>query len=363
MAVRHGEWRGDGRTYGPLPDKGFGADDIRLVYHTTESRTIPGYNSMAFAPHWSADVARLKWVQHSEVTRRVGTMLGYSVTGINANEISVQVEIIAYSDKALAAKHGGLWVGDFTDKHYEFLAELPVILRKEMNMSLTEAYGPSKDFASFLYGKHDANEMSHKEWYAAGGILTGHGAGPHQKHWDTGALDLHRIIDMSLGGTLTTTPMADWRKLYNQAERIPPNSIVEMVQHFLTHSALDSLGPNAKVKRYYFKKIDGKRDAATHEALQAWKRDLWGNPNAGIKLGEISWNELNRQLYLVHVQEPAAPVTPTDCSAVEGELATAQAQLATAQTQLANANKALLGCNSKVTTLEGKITGAQRELA
>lgn len=347
--VRYGTFRGDGTTYGTLPDKGFGVKDIRLVLHTTETEGMPGYNGGAFAPHWTCDIANFRWYQHAETDRRTGTMLGYSATGINSNEIAVQVEIICYSSKSIAAQSSKrLWVGDFTDKHYRFLADFVAMIRKEMGMALTEAYGPAKDFASFLYGKHDQNEMSHSQWYSSGGILTGHGAGPHQKHWDTGVLDLHRILKMSLGGNLTTTPMADWRRLFNQAEAQTFNSVVESVQYFLTYSSLDGTGPDAQLKRYYFGKVDGFRNAKTYAALKAWKVDMYGNPDAKAVFGSKAWNELNRQLYMAHVQ--SAPAGAPDCSAVQAELDEADSlidslefQMGVQATQI-NQAKTALGC-------------------
>jgi len=141
------------------------------------------------------------------------------------------------------------------------------------------------------------------------------------------------------GSMLTTTPREEWYKLYNQANPLVENSVVSEVQDFLKHAAL---GPDGKLKRYYGFTTDGKRGAVTDAALRNWKIDRWGNPDAGTKIGSKAWNEINRQLFMVHVQEDVAPVNPVDCSAVIAKLATSEA---------------------KVAELEAKIAGAQRELA
>jgi hypothetical protein len=203
------QWAGDagpaqdGQGWGPLPDTARGATEsqIRLVFHTTETKNMPGYSAGRFAPHTTYDARQRTWTQHGEHHRRVGTMLGMSRTGVLGNEISVQTEIIAYSDKAIADRVGGLWVGDFDAGHYADLAEYVTWCRGNLfqgHLPLVTAYGPAKDFASFTFGVDDITEMSDRAWLEAGGILTAHGAAPQQSHWDTGELDLHRIVDESL---------------------------------------------------------------------------------------------------------------------------------------------------------------------
>lgn len=198
----------DGRGWGPLPDTARGAkvEQIRLVGHTTEGQHLPAY-PIGEHPHLTylptfAPVSR--WVQHLDFDRRAGTLVGSKTTGVIGNEIAVQFEIAAYSDKTVADERGHLWVGDFTDEHYADLAAFVAWARGNLfvpHLKLVDAYGPSKDFTSFIFGLGDAHEMSKAQWLAAGGILTGHGAGPGQAHWDTGMLDLHRIVRESLGQT------------------------------------------------------------------------------------------------------------------------------------------------------------------
>jgi hypothetical protein len=218
--------KGDGSGWGPLPDlaRGASVDQIRLVFHTTETTGMPGYAGGRYAPHTSYDPVRREWTQHGEHHRRVGTLLGKSRTGVLGNEFSVQTEIICYSDKGLAAKVGGLWVGDFKDEHYADLADYVLWCRQNLfvpHLPLATAYGPADDFDSFSFGVDDEHEMGKLEWLASGGILTAHGAAPGQAHWDTGELDLHRIILESLllsdSDPVPTRPSSD---LLRQAESL-----------------------------------------------------------------------------------------------------------------------------------------------
>jgi len=192
---------GDGNGWGPLPDRGATQSQIRLVFHTTETSARPGYSGGKFAPHTTYDPKTRSWFQHGRFDRRMGTLLGRSRTGVLGNEFSVQTEIICYSDRKIADQSPGrIWVGDLTDDHYGDLARYVAWCRVNLGIPLVRAYGPSRDFETFIYGRGESTEMSKPEWLKAGGILTGHGAGPGQLHWDTGVLDLHRIIDESMPG-------------------------------------------------------------------------------------------------------------------------------------------------------------------
>ena len=197
------EWVGnagaasDGNGWGPLPDFGRGAtgwEQVRDVLHTTETNHLPGYNGGRFAPHFTYFAARRRWFQHGHTDRRMGTLLGRSRTGVIGNEISMQLEIVCYSDVTLAGQRGGLWVGNFTDDHYADLADWVRWTRDTIGIAADRAYGPSNDFRSFKWGKNVATRMTASEWLEFGGGVTGHGAVPGNDHWDTGELDLHRIV-------------------------------------------------------------------------------------------------------------------------------------------------------------------------
>jgi hypothetical protein len=187
-------WAGDGVTYGPLPDSGWGREDVRVVLHTTETGGMPGYNNGANAPHLTYAPESGIWTQHADLDKRVGTDKSYG------NPMSIAVELIAYSDGQLADRRGHLWVGDFTDEHYRDLAAFLVWLQTGPWPELRThelVYGPSVDFPTFLYGSGASTRLSKSEWEQLGGGLTGHGASPSgSTHWDTGELDLWKLSEL-----------------------------------------------------------------------------------------------------------------------------------------------------------------------
>lgn len=166
-------------TYGPLEQP------TALVLHTTETSGSPGYRSGAVAPHFEYHARERSWRQMANPELRVGTMKGSSATGIKANEKAIQVEIVARS----SAVGSGLWVGDFTDAHYDDLAEFVAWAR---NVGLcTNDVTPTPP-GGWRYGAGSGLRLSVKDWYLFTG-LTCHGAVPGQSHWDTGVLNLERI--------------------------------------------------------------------------------------------------------------------------------------------------------------------------
>ena len=208
--ARYGEWRGNwsagsrggpAKTYGSLPDRGMTV--VAFVGHTTETRGMPSFSiklrsgvivKNATMPHFVYDPRSRLVTQHAELNRRVGTLKGSSSTGVYANEKSIQLEILAYSSRTEARKVGGLWVGDFTDEHYADLADLIQWLITK-GFITDDVYGPDQ-FTTFHYGTSSPERLSKSRWYKFGGV-TGHGAVPGQTHWDTGVLDLVRIMELA----------------------------------------------------------------------------------------------------------------------------------------------------------------------
>lgn len=194
------DYAGKATTYGPLPDHGFTA--VALVYHTTETRGMPGFNNGDTAPHYVYDPRdRTWWVWAEYGAGYVGTLKGHSSGHYNCQ--AYQVEILAYSDQAAAASVGGLWVGDFTDDHYTDLAAFYAWAMDRY--AIGAAVTPTPD-GGWLYGTSSAYRMSDTEWNAFTG-LTAHGAVPKNTHWDTGVLELELIHD--LAGVAPIPPPVD----------------------------------------------------------------------------------------------------------------------------------------------------------
>jgi len=200
MAVRYGEWRGEARTYGPLPDEGL--KKVALVWHTTETLGMPSYGGgqvpRPVAPHWTYHprLGDRVWIQDADVHRRVGTIRGEASTGIKANEKAIQVEIIAYTDKEKRDDYypeHGLWVGEFNDAIY---AELARFTRMLIDAGIIDRtyYGPTKGQSTWYKDPGPTfPRMSTAAWYDLNGTGT-HGIVPGQTHGDTGILDIGRIV-------------------------------------------------------------------------------------------------------------------------------------------------------------------------
>lgn len=176
-----------GKNYGPrhhdFPTK--------LVLHTTETTGVPGYNSGAFAPHYTFNPKTLEWWYHGvPETDRVGTLVGSSTAGVKTNELSIQVEIICYSAKSIAdASSARLYVGDLSNAAKDELARFVDYCRATLNLG--PEYTPTP-VGGWKYGTTASTRMSKSEWLGLDGF-TAHGAVPGNSHYDTGVLDLADI--------------------------------------------------------------------------------------------------------------------------------------------------------------------------
>lgn len=181
--------------YGPLWSDRF---PIALVAHTTETKGKPDYNGGSWAPQVTFDPFRFVCYQHQYLDRRSGALRGtkkvHDDTGVWTvmNEKAVQAEIIGYSDRAQVERYkdGRVWVGDFGDEQYRFLAEAFAWLQSALGIGDALHARPSGQ--SWAYGVNSPHRLGATDWEQFSG-LTAHGGVFGQIHWDTGVLDLNRI--------------------------------------------------------------------------------------------------------------------------------------------------------------------------
>ena len=196
-------------------------------------------------------------------------------------------------------------------------------------------------------GSRYRQRLSQNAWDNGSGNC-GHVDVPENDHYDPEftASTLAAVEAGFAGGNEeAVTPRAEWNKIYNHADPDIENGVVGEVQDFLRYAAL---GPDGKLKTYYGFKSDGKRGEMTDSALQRWKIDTWGNLSATAWLGTTAWNEMNRQLFNVHVQDPAPVPTPPDCAAVEDELRSANERADVAEASLATADNTIDDLESEI---------------
>ena len=149
----------------------------RLVLHTTETISLPGYSSGAAQPHLtiklSADGRDLTVWQHQPLNVGARALLGISTNTADC----IQVEQCMYSDKAIAARVGGVWVGSLSATALATLGEF------------YRALCAACDIPSVLYP--GASRMSQATWLARDGWgITDHAKVPQNSHWDCGALNI-----------------------------------------------------------------------------------------------------------------------------------------------------------------------------
>lgn len=185
-------------TRGAPTARTYGAHDpalpLALTWHTTETGSWPGYRLGRVAPHHTYKPVTRQWRWHgAPVDQRVGTMRSSLWTRTPANEKAYQVEIVAYSNRSIAAMNPGwLWVGDFTADHYRDLAEFAAWLATVTDVDVS--YVTPTPVGGWTSGSASPHRLDRDTWLAFDGI-TAHGAVTGQAHWDTGVLDLQRISD------------------------------------------------------------------------------------------------------------------------------------------------------------------------
>lgn len=166
---------------------------LALVIHTTETRNWAGFKLGRTAPHYSYKATTREWRWHgAPLGKRVGTMRSSMWTRTPANEKAIQVEIIAYSNKAVADKYGGLWVGNFTNDHYQDLAAF--VAWVSQHTTIRSDHVTPTPLGGWRSGSDSRYRLDRQDWLDFDG-MTAHGAVTGQSHWDTGILDLQRISD------------------------------------------------------------------------------------------------------------------------------------------------------------------------
>jgi len=184
-------WKGDGQSGGSWT-----GGPYRVVLHTTETRTLPGYQGGATAPHLTYSPASRTWWQHTAMDR-AARALRNNPGGVETNRRrAIQVEIICYSDRATAERVGGTWVGHLPDTAYQDLAAFCA-------WTGVQAVWPERRALSYGQANAAGFRMNAATWNDFGGVC-GHQHVPENLHWDPGALDIARIVDLMKG-----PPMSD----------------------------------------------------------------------------------------------------------------------------------------------------------
>jgi hypothetical protein len=159
------------------------------LLHSTETRSWPGYSGGASAPNATYHPRLREIRQHFPNNRSARALRDPSDTVVRENRDFVwQLEIVAYSDKALARSVGGLWIGDLTASHYDDLARMFIQLHEDYGLPLQSTVKWREGYGSYYSGVR----LAGPQYDAYRGILAHiHASG--NTHWDVDGFYYSRL--------------------------------------------------------------------------------------------------------------------------------------------------------------------------
>lgn len=241
----------------------------KIVLHTTEGSSWPGYNGGGNAPHFT--VHRDGTIrQHIDTAQSAKALVNRSGGVETNNGGCIQIEFIGSCDRAWARKHGLFFTEDATDKDLAGLAKVVAWISKTHGIPLTAVSKPWP--TSNAAYRTAPQRLSYAEWRAFRGVL-GHTHVPENDHWDPGAFPITRLLNLARGTV-----------------QIPSGGTsVPVVKPAASSAATTKSGALT---------VDGRAGVATIKRLQEFLNE---NVN-GVKLvvdghaGEATWKAL--QLFL-----------------------------------------------------------------
>jgi len=163
----------------------------KLLLHTTETGSWPGYSGGKSAPTLTYDPTTRQWRQHNKLNRSARALRDPSGTVVRENQDNVvQVEINCSCDKNFAKKHGYPYAGALSNAALDDLGAFAAFLHIEWGLPLVAAplWLPYPE----SYGNSRAR-MSGPRYDAFKGIL-GHQHASGNDHGDPGSLNVGRIL-------------------------------------------------------------------------------------------------------------------------------------------------------------------------
>ncbi|MEU6372963.1 peptidoglycan-binding protein [Streptomyces sp. NPDC046909] len=203
MSTKTGPQRYPGASRANWYQDDFGGDPMEVnvvVLHTTEGRTLPGYEGGATAPNLTAvpDFAakKLKWYQHFDIETSSRALVNLK-GGAETNTANVcQVELVGTCDptthkKWMAASQEHIYWPDAPDWALQAVAQFLAWMHEEHGVPLS---GP-KEWPAYpsSYGKGNGARMTAAEWNKFKGIC-GHLHVVENQHGDPGAIDFAQLV-------------------------------------------------------------------------------------------------------------------------------------------------------------------------
>ncbi len=204
----------------------------KFLLHTTETKSWPGYGGGASAPNATYHPLLRQIRQHFSNNRSARALRDPSSTVVRENRDRVfQLEIVCYSDKALARSVGGLWVGDLTDSHFTDIAWIAIQLARDLDLPLRQSVTWKEGTGSYYGGVR----LSDPSYDAYSGIL-GHVHASGNTHWDPGGFFISRLMakiaQLLIGEAVPALDQTDLNNIYKVMTNVlsvDPNVFGNMV--------------------------------------------------------------------------------------------------------------------------------------
>ncbi|WP_226850563.1 peptidoglycan-binding protein [Brachybacterium tyrofermentans] len=251
----------------------------KIVLHTTEGSSWPGYGGGGSAPHFTvkpgkATKANIR--QHIDTAYSAKALVNRSGGVETNNGGCVQIEFVGSCDRAYAKKHGLFFTEDADDDDLASLAAVLAWIHDEHGVPLVIDGNLDWPTTNAAY-RTAPQRLSYKAWNEYRGVL-GHTHVPENDHWDPGAFPIARLLKLAggskplSGGSPLVTGSAG--KAWTESPRVNGFSKAEItsIQNVLLGFDLD-LGHWG---------ADGKYGDTTGEAVQTLQAELHITPTDGI---------------------------------------------------------------------------------
>lgn len=230
-------WKGDGKTAGAYTSGPF-----KVVLHTTETRGVPSYDGGMSAPHLTYNPKTRVWVQHTELTTAARALRNAAGGAETNRDSALQVEIICYSDRFVADRVLGLWVGDLSS------AALGDI-RDFIDWTGVPLVWPGRQARNYAEANAPGFRLSQAVWGGYAGVV-GHQHVPENTHWDPGMLDWETLLGDDMALLLTEAEQLQLRRFLNNIEAAGSNVdfVTQSIQDIRERNSLGPWTNEAKVK-------------------------------------------------------------------------------------------------------------------
>lgn len=246
----------------------------KIIIHTTEGGSWPGYGGGGSAPHFT--VHRDGTIRQHIDTAYSSKALENDRGGVETNNDGcIQIEFIGSCDRSYARKHGLFFVEEATDRDFAGLAKVLAWIHETHGVVLsTRDLKWSDTNAAY---ESAPQRMSFAQWRKFTGVA-GHQHVPENAHWDPGRMDVDRVVELARRLTVGGTVPSGGTAAPAQKPAKPGKLAVDGRLGTATSKDIQrALNASPKTKRKL--KIDGRLGPDSYKSLQ---EHLGGNVIDGL---------------------------------------------------------------------------------